>query len=33
MLKRQARAQNQYRAAVEKGANKQKFFKVSESKY
>ncbi|PMD47175.1 hypothetical protein L207DRAFT_575970 [Hyaloscypha variabilis F] len=27
MLKRQTRAQNQYRAAVEKGANKQKFFK------
>lgn len=29
MLKRQVRAQNQYRAAVEKGGNKQKFFKVS----
>jgi pre-60S factor REI1 len=29
MLKRQVRAQNQYRAAVENGANKQKFFKVS----
>ncbi|KAE9363195.1 hypothetical protein N431DRAFT_550879 [Stipitochalara longipes BDJ] len=27
MMKRQVRAQNQYRAAVEKGANKQKFFK------
>ena len=31
MLKRQVRAQNQHRAVVEKGANKQKFFKVGRS--
>ncbi len=29
MLKREARAQNQYRSMVEKGGNKQKYFKVS----